>query len=271
MRHVIITGGSSGIGEAFARHYLGGGDRISLVARDRARLEQARERLLAGRPEGQVAVFSADVRDAERLGDAIARAEAEFGPCDLLIASAGIARPGRFEEIELSQFGEQMAVNYFGSVHAARAVYPGMMARRHGTILFVSSAVGLFGFYGYTAYGPSKFAVTGFAGSLRAEARRHGVRVAICFPADTDTPQLRAEQALMPVETKAITRMAGLMSADRLAGIVARRLEAGRFAIYPSLLVMLLARGAPLVQPAVNMWLDWKVNRVSPRRNRAGS
>lgn len=263
MNHVIITGGSSGIGEAFARLYLKRGWQVTLIARRGEGLARAKARL--GGDE-RIATFSADVADDEGLAEAIRQAEAAFGPCDLLIASAGIAEPGHFERLSPEVFRRQIDVNLIGVVNAVRAVYPGMIARRSGTILVVSSAAALLGIFGYTAYGASKFAVTGFAEALRAEAKPHGVRVAICFPADTETPQLVYEEKLKPDETKAITGTIAPMSADDLAGRVAAKLDAGRFAIYPSLRVALLARFGGLVRPAIHFWLDAKARRAAHAR-----
>ena len=262
--HVIITGGSSGIGEAFARVYLARGCRVSLIARREEGLYTAKARLHDGGRLGErIAVFSADVADAARLDETIGQAEGRFGPCDLLIASAGIAEPGYFEALSPDAFRRQIDVNLLGVVNAARSVYCGMVRRRSGTILIVSSAAAFLGIFGYTAYGASKFAVSGFAEALRAEAKRHGVRVAICFPADTETPQLAFEEKLKPPETKAITGAIEPMDADDLARRVVRKLDAGRFAIYPNIRVALLARFGRVLQPAVHLWLDRTVGRAA--------
>lgn len=265
MNHVIITGGSSGIGEAFARLALARGDRVSLIARDEARLAQCAERL-AGADAARIGWHSSDVRDEARLAAAVRSAEERFGPCDLLITSAGIAVPGYFENLGADVFREQMEVNFLGTVNAVRAVYRGMAERRHGQILMVSSAAAFIGLFGYTAYGASKFAVAGFAESLRAEARRHGIGVAVCFPPDTDTPQLAAENRLKPPETARITRSAGLLSADRLAKLVMRDMERGRFVIYPGSRVAMLGRFSGLARPAINFWLDRMAGRDEPKR-----
>jgi 3-dehydrosphinganine reductase len=260
MQHVVITGGSSGIGEAFARLHLARGDRVSLIARDAERLAACKERLAAsGRT---LSAHSADVRDAAALEIAIAAAEAEFGPAMRLITSAGVAVPGYFEALDADSFREQMDINFHGTVHAVRAVYRGMTQRRSGEILLVSSAAAFVGLFGYTAYGASKFAVAGFAESLRAEARRHGIKVAVCFPPDTETPQLEAENRLKPPETASITKSGGIMTADQLATSVVRDFERGKFAIYPGLRVSLLGRFSSLARPAINLWLDRTAERA---------
>jgi 3-dehydrosphinganine reductase len=98
-----------------------------------------------------------------------------------------------------------MDVNYFGTLHTVRAVLPHMMAQGQGHIVNISSMGGVAGGFGYTAYAASKFAVYGFTEALRAEMKPHGIGVSLVLPADTDTPQLREERELQPLELKMIT------------------------------------------------------------------
>ena len=79
--------------------------------------------------------------------------------------------PGRFLELDDDVFRSQMELDYFGTLHAIRAVAPSMVERRRGTIVGVSSSAGLIGVYGYTAYGATKYAVRGLLDALRAEMR----------------------------------------------------------------------------------------------------
>jgi 3-dehydrosphinganine reductase len=113
--------------------------------------------------------------------------------------------PGYFEELPLSTFGDQMDVNYFGTLHTVKTVLPHMMARGKGHIVNVSSIGGVIGAFGYTAYGASKFAVYGFTEALRAEMKPRGIEVSLVLPADTDTPQLREEREIQPLEIKMIS------------------------------------------------------------------
>src|SRR6266545_4385513 len=95
------------------------------------------------------------------LAKAFAGATDQGGPCDVLITSAGQARPGRFLELGDEVFRRMIEVDYFGTLYAVRAVAPEMVRRRTGSIVAISSAAGLLGIYGYSAYGPAKFAVRG--------------------------------------------------------------------------------------------------------------
>ena len=88
-----------------------------------------------------------------------------------------------------------MELNYFGTLYPVRAVVPSMIERRQGHLMLVSSAAGIVGVYGYSAYAPAKFAVRGLAETLRAELKPHGIVVGCAYPPDIDTPGLEAEDA----------------------------------------------------------------------------
>jgi len=263
-RHAIVTGGSLGIGRAVAERLYAQGFALTLVARREAPLAAAATAL---RREGgpEVAGLACDVCDAAALAAALAEAESARGPCHTLVTAAGEVRPGRFEALPEADFRRQMEVNFFGTVTAVRAVYPGMMARRQGRIAMVSSAAALIGIYGYTAYAPSKFALRGFAEALRGEARAHGITVSVAYPGDTDTAQYAAEAATRPPETAAIAGKARLMPPDRVAAAILKGLDRGRFAIYPNLEAAALGRTASLVSPALQAVFDRTVRRLGKR------
>ena len=101
-----------------------------------------------------------------------------------------------------------MDVNYFGTLNAIKAVVPSMIERHHGIIVGVSSAAGILGMFGYTAYSPTKFAVRGLLESLRAEMKPHNVAVHCVFPADIDTPQLEFENRTKPNHQKPLRSLA---------------------------------------------------------------
>jgi short-subunit dehydrogenase len=257
MPHVIITGGSSGIGAALAVEHARRGYAISLIARRPEILSATSEMLDARYREAgaRIHVEPVDVRDQSGLSIAISRCEAKFGPTDVLITSAGEVRPGEFHKLDAEDFNRQIDINFIGTANTVRAVYPGMIARGSGRILMISSGAGLFGIYGYTAYCASKFALHGFAAALRAEARPHGVDISICFPPDTETPQWASEIALRPVEAKAMGS-AGLWKADAVARCAMKGLEQGMFEIFPGLRIGLLGRFGSAARPALNWWFD---------------
>jgi 3-dehydrosphinganine reductase len=265
--HAVITGGSSGIGLAVASALGARGAAVSLIARSDDRLEQAANSL---RAQG-IAVYTAqaDVADQHGLTQAITRLTAEAGPCDILVTAAGQARPGYFHELDDDVFRQMMEVDYFGTLHAIRAVSPSMTARGRGSIVAISSATAILGIFGYTAYSPAKFAVRGLMESLRDELRPHGVHVACVYPPDVDTPQLAEENLYKPAETAAISGSVRPMTADAVATAIVRAIDRKRYAVYPDRSIALLATFGPLVAPILRKMIDRRVRRHS-HRERAG-
>ncbi|KJK45113.1 hypothetical protein UK23_27160 [Lentzea aerocolonigenes] len=255
-KHVIITGGSSGIGLETARLLAARGARLSLLARGRYRLETAAEELRA--TGAQVDFRAVDVADVA----GVTKVLAELGPCDVLVSCAGVARPGRFLELPDDAFRQMIEVDYFGTLNVVRAVVPGMVARRQGSVVAVSSATALLGIYGYSAYGPAKFAVRGLMESLRAELRPHGVHVGVVFPPDVDTPQLAEENRFKPAETFAISGTVKPLPASVVAQAIVAGIEKRRFLICPDLSMKVLARFGSLLAPVLNRYFDGKIART---------
>lgn len=262
--HAIITGGSSGIGLALARLLAQEAMDITLIARDPARLDAALAVLETARkhPHQSFRAISADLADHAAARNSIATAIAQLGRPELLITSAGVARPGYFGELDRDVFEEAMRVNYFGTLDAIRAAVPDMRARRRGHIVLISSGAGLVGIYGYTAYAASKFALRGLAEALRAELRPDGIAVSVVYPPDTDTPQLAQENLTKPPETRAITAQGGLWQPDAVAREILRGLKKRRFAITPGRRMTLLYwLGGPLA-PLLARYFDRVVRRA---------
>jgi 3-dehydrosphinganine reductase len=266
--HAIVTGGSSGIGRATSEALARRGARLSLVARGASRLAEAAAAIEAA--GGTVCTASVDVADPSAMTAAMATLVEANGPCDILITSAGLAQPGHVAELDDAVYREQMDVNYFGTLHAVRAVLPSMIERRTGSIVTVSSAAGLIGIFGYTAYTPTKFAVRGYSECLRAELRPYGIHVGCVFPPDVDTPQLAYENKFKPAETKAISGTIKPLSADRVAEAIVAGIEKERFWIIPDRTTRLLARGGGLLRGVLTSSFDRKVTAVRRHAAPAG-
>lgn len=262
--HVLITGGSSGIGLATARRALARGARVSIVARDVERLAQAEDTLesSAGEPT-RVCAEPADVTDRESIERALGLLIAQLGPVDVLVTCAGGARPGLFEALPAEVFVEQMTLNYLGTVYSVRAVVPAMIERGRGHVMLVSSAAGLVGVYGYSAYVPAKFAVRGFAEALRPELKPHGIVVGCAFPPDTDTPGFAAEEATKPEATKTLSATVRVRSPEDVANSIIRGIERDHLVVCSDTQTALLARGAGLLAPIVRRMMDRHVRRAA--------
>lgn len=236
-RHVLVTGGSSGVGLATAVLAAERGANVTLVARGAEALEEARVRVLSARAheDQRVVVRVADVAERAALTSAIDSARDELGPVHTLFACAGYCTPGRFTELPLEEFERQVSVNLLGVIHAARAVVPEMVERGEGHVAVVSSMGGLVGVYGYSAYSAAKFGVTGFAEVLRSELKPHGIGVTLLVPPNIDTPGYAREVLTEPAETKAINGIAKTRSAEEIARYFMRGVERGRFLVLPGL------------------------------------
>lgn len=261
--HVLVTGGSSGIGLETARIAIQRGARVSLIARRPDVLDDAAA--LLREAGGQVAVAATDVADAGQVDAAVSAVTAALGPVDIAICSAGQARPGYFQELDADLFRTMMDVNYFGTVNVARAVVPAMIERRAGSFVGVSSAAGLVGVFGYTAYAPTKFAVRGFLESLRAELLPYGIHVGCSFPPDTDTPQLADENRFKPKETHAIGGATKPLSPVRVAKSIVDGIEKERFVIVPDASTRALAKVTGLLPGVVASVMDRQVKKAQAK------
>jgi 3-dehydrosphinganine reductase len=261
-QHAIITGGSSGIGKATAKLLASRGANLSLIARDRSKLEVTQVEITRAFPNCKVSIFTADLSDRAQATAAIEAAIAQQGAPDILITSAGIAHPGYFQDLPLEIFERTMAVNYFGTLYCVKAALPSIESRKRGSIVLISSGAGLIGVYGYTPYSPSKFALRGLAESLRGELKVAGIHVGIVYPPDTDTPQLAEEKKTKPLETQKITESAEMWTAENVAIAIVKGIEKKRFAIAPGIEMSLLYWLNSLITPLLNWQFDQIVSKV---------
>ncbi len=233
-KFVLITGGSSGIGLALARQLAAMGANVAITARTEETLEKARQEIEQHALEGHfVHAFPSDVSNREEVYTSFQKLIQQFGVPDMLFTCAGVTHPGEFLQLSDEIFRWNMDVNYYGTLYAIRAVAPGMAERGSGVIVCISSGAGYYNFYGYSAYGASKYAVWGLADALRMELKPHGVQVSVVFPGDTDTPQLAYEKKFKPEITSMITGVAGVATADQTAAEIIKGVCKGRYFILP--------------------------------------
>ncbi|MQA23321.1 SDR family oxidoreductase [Rugamonas rivuli] len=183
MKVIVITGSSDGIGAEIARqlaHSHGAGVALVLAARNAALLEQVAAQCAAA--GAQTLVVPTDVSQQAQCAALVAACVARFGRIDALINNAGRSAHALFEEVaDLAWYEELMKINLWGSVWCTHAALPYLKQSR-GSIVAVSSLAGLVGVPGRTAYGATKFAMSGFFEALRAELKAAGVSVTIAYP-----------------------------------------------------------------------------------------
>jgi NAD(P)-dependent dehydrogenase (short-subunit alcohol dehydrogenase family) len=173
----LVTGASSGFGQAISRAALEAGDRVVVTARDVGRLGQ-----LADREPERVLALELDVTDAAEARSVVAKSHDHFGRLDVVVNNAGFGHIGAVEELSDPEWHRQLEVNLYGVVHVTRAALPWMRQQRSGHLVQMSSLNGIEALPGGAYYVASKFAVEGFSESLAAEVAHLGIKVTIVEP-----------------------------------------------------------------------------------------
>lgn len=181
-RVIVITGASSGIGEAMARQYAAQGAKVVLGARNAEKLAVITKEIRAA--GGAAAWCAVDVVKPEECETLIATAVREFGGMDVLVCNAGLSMRAVFDDVDLSVLHRLMDVNFWGTVNCCKFALP-YLQRSKGSIVGISSVAGLHGLPGRTGYSASKYAMTGFLETLRIENLKKGLHVMIACPGFT--------------------------------------------------------------------------------------
>lgn len=168
-RSVLVAGASQGIGAATVEALVAHGHRVAGLSR-------------SGRsPDGSLAL-TGDVRDDEQVQAAVAAATEANGPVEVLVANAGAAQDGLLVRTSPQQLTDTLDLNLVSAHRLTKAVLPGMLRRRSGCLLYVSSVVALAGAAGQTAYAASKAGLIGFARSVAVEYGSRGIRSNVVSP-----------------------------------------------------------------------------------------
>jgi short-subunit dehydrogenase len=182
---IIISGASSGIGEATVRQFAQAGYRVVLAARRVERLQVIAEEV---RQEGgEVLVVPTDMRQVKDIENLVRTSIDLLGRIDVVFNNAGIGRFKWVEDLSIEDIEDQMRVNLLGMIYTVRAVLPHMIERRSGNIINMVSIAGLIGSPTYSIYAASKFAVRGFTEALRREVGIYGIHVSGIYPAAVST------------------------------------------------------------------------------------
>ncbi|WP_206245347.1 oxidoreductase [Novosphingobium terrae] len=176
-RIFLITGVSSGLGRAFAQGALQAGHRVIGTVR-----KQEDAQAFAALAPDRAMPLLLDVTDFAAIPEAVAAAEAQSGPIDVLVNNAGYGHEGVLEESSMEDLQRQFAANVYGPVAMIKAVLPGMRARRRGHIVNVTSMGGFITMPGISFYCGSKFALEGISESLGKEVAGLGIRVTALAP-----------------------------------------------------------------------------------------
>jgi short-subunit dehydrogenase len=213
---VLITGASSGIGEALAVEFGRRGASVGLLARREEVLREVAGKV--GAAGGRAFYVAADVCDAEEVRKAASKVTEHFGRIDVLVANAGIGETTLGRAFDIEVVTRVLSVNVLGAMNSVAAVLPEMLARGGGQIVGISSLAAFRGLPGSGAYCASKAALSTFFESLRAELRPRNIYVTTIHPGFIDTPMTRGR----------VQRMPFLVEPERAARQMVRAIEARR-------------------------------------------
>ncbi len=213
-QHILITGASSGIGEALAQ-ILAPDAKISALARRADRLSS----LSASHPH--IRGYQADVTSLESTREAVLRAVADSGPVDMVILNAGIYQPVSAANFDAEIYRKHMDVNYMGVITLLELVIKDMMAGKKGHIVIMASVAGYRGLPRSAAYGPTKSALQNLAESLYFDLKPAGVKIQLVNPGFVETDATSVNDFKMP----------GLISAQKAAEEIRAGLSSDRFEI----------------------------------------
>jgi 2-hydroxycyclohexanecarboxyl-CoA dehydrogenase len=192
-RVALVTGAGRGIGRAIAHRLARDGAAVGIVDLDGGTAEAVAAEIRAA--GGRATAAAADVSDAAAVATAISRVEEAIGPVTALVNNAGWDRLAPFVDTDPALWDRLIAINLKGVLHTTRAVLDGMIGRRHGRIVSISSDAGRVGSTGESVYAACKAGVIGFSKTLAREVARHGITVNVVCPGPTETALLAETMA----------------------------------------------------------------------------
>jgi short-subunit dehydrogenase len=241
-RAALVTGASSGIGEATALALAAAGARVGLLARRRERLETVAHAI--AQAGGDALVLAGDVTDETFARAAVGRVLDRWSRLDVVVNNAGRGLAARFEDTTTDDLRAILELNLVSVLTVTRAALPAMRRQGRGHIINVSSVVGRRGIPLRAAYSATKFALGGLTEALRVELRGTGIHATLVYPVYTETEFHRVE----PRRTETPLRAGPVQSAEHVARAIVRCARWPRPEVYPywpSRILALLSVVAP--------------------------
>ncbi len=255
----MITGASSGIGEALAVEFAALGARVVVAARSSEKLAGLVGRISAS--GGTALAVVCDVSHEEDCQRLVNEAVAAFGGIDVLICNAGISMRAVLDDVEVDVLRRLMDVNFWGTVYCTKYALPWLQAS-HGSIVGVSSVAGLHGLPGRTGYSASKYAMTGFLETVRIENLRKGLHVMVACPGFTATNvRFTALTADGSPQGKTPREEGKMMSAEEVARLIIKGIRRRK----RLLLMEWEGRGTHIIKKFAPAFLDRMFYKVMAR------
>ena len=227
---IVITGGSKGIGREIGRALAREGAHLALVARGIEALADTRRLIMEEYPGCRVEIFSCDITKPDEVETMVKTIAVSFGSIDGCVSNAGYSYPEYFDKTPIVEFERQIHTNYLGAIYLVKSCKPYL--KPGSFVALTSSVLGYMGCYGYSSYGPSKFAVLGLAETLRQEFAFDEINVSVLCPPDTLTPGYKAENRTKPKETILLSKSMKAMEPEAVAENFLKGLKKGKFLIH---------------------------------------
>jgi uncharacterized protein len=231
---VLVTGASSGIGEATARRYGAGGAHVLLLARNAEKLAAIAEAIR--KAGGKATPYPVDLSDVAALEETAARIRRDLGAPDILINNAGSGRWLPLVETTAEQALGMIEVPYLAGFNLTRAFLPAMLARRSGNIVFITSPASYFAWPNASAYIAARRAVAGLAETLQSELRGTGLVVTLVVLGPVETPYWAHNPGSRENLPKTNPRLFPVLTPDQAASIIVDGTAQGRaFVVKPGI------------------------------------
>jgi NAD(P)-dependent dehydrogenase (short-subunit alcohol dehydrogenase family) len=257
-RVAAITGGSSGIGLACAKHLAREGVAVVLGARRVSLLQSTAEQITAA--GGRAAIVQMDVTREPDVEALVAMATRAFGRLDIMICNAGFGYYGTVEETPPEVMQRMIAVNYMGTFYGARAVLPLFRAQNSGHLIFISSIVGRRGIAFMGGYTATKAAQAGLAESLRTEFAESAIKISCVYPISTRT---EFHDAMARDFGHTVSGLGPKQSVDAVARAIVKCIRRPRPEVYPHA----LSRGLAVLNVLAPRFTDRFVRKFGRRRD----
>jgi len=246
----LVTGASSGIGDAIARRLAAEGSDLVVVARDTERLDRLAGELRATHGV-EVEVLGADLGDPDGRSAAESRLADDAAPVDLLVNNAGFGTNGRFADLPIDREEQEVHVNVIAVQRLTSAALGPMVARGHGHVLNIASIGALYPVPGSATYGATKAFVCSFSDAVHEELRGTGVVVTSSLPGFTRTEFQERSQW----EGQSALPSFAWLTADEVARESLDGTWAGRARVVPARRYQVVTAATAPIPPAVKRWI----------------